>query len=138
MRQLLLRWAKFNAVGAVGILVQLAALALFKSGFGWSLDYATAAAVEVAVLHNFFWHQRWTWGERRGGSGWTQTCSRLLRFNLTTGLLSIAANVIFTRLLVDRYRIPYLAANLMAIAITSIGNFLVSEYVVFRPQPREL
>ncbi len=138
MRQLLLRWAKFNAVGAAGILVQLAALALFKSGFAWPLEYATAAAVEAAVLHNFFWHERWTWGERRSGGGWTQTLSRLLRFNLTTGLLSIAANVVFTRLLVDRYRVPYLAANLMAIAITSIGNFLVSEYVVFRPQRREL
>lgn len=138
MRQLLLRWAKFNAVGAVGILVQLAALAMFKSGFSWRLDYATAAAVEVAVLHNFFWHERWTWGERRSDGGWTQTLSRLLRFNLTTGLLSIAANVFFTRLLVDHYRVPYLAANLMAIAIASIGNFLVSEYVVFRPQHRQL
>lgn len=132
MRLLLLRWLKFNAVGAVGILVQLAALALFKSGFKWPLGYATAAAVEAAVLHNFFWHQRWTWSERRGG--WSETLARLLRFNLTTGLLSIAANVILTRLLVDHFRIPYLAANLMAIAITSVGNFLLSEYVVFRPR----
>ena len=132
MRLLLLRWFKFNAVGAVGIAVQLAALALFKSGLGWPLEYATSAAVEVAVLHNFFWHERWTWGERRGG--WRETLSRLVRFNLTTGLLSIVANVVFTRLLVDRFRVPYLAANLMAIALTSIGNFLVSEYLVFRPR----
>ncbi len=134
MRQHLRRWAKFNAVGAVGVAVQLAALALCKSGFGWPLDYATAAAVEVAVLHNFLWHERWTWGERRGGGGWRMRLSRLLRFNLTTGLLSIAANVVVTSLLADRYRVPYLAANLMAIAFTSIGNFLVSEYAVFRPQ----
>jgi putative flippase GtrA len=126
------RWLKFNAVGAAGIGVQLLALALFKSGLGWPLDVATAAAVETAVLHNFFWHERWTWRERRGG--WRESLTRLLRFNLTTGLLSIAANVIFTRLLVDRFRVPYLAANLMAIAITSIGNFLVSEYLVFRPR----
>ena len=132
MRLLLLRWLKFNAVGAVGIAVQLAALALFKSGLGWPLEYATSAAVEVAVLHNFFWHERWTWRERRGG--WREALSRLVRFNLTTGLLSIVANVVFTRLLVDRFRVPYLAANLMAIALTSIGNFLVSEYLVFRPR----
>lgn len=136
MRLLLFRWVRFNAVGAVGIAVQLAALALFRSGLGWPLDYATSAAVEAAVLHNFFWHERWTWGDRRGG--WRDTFARLLRFNLTTGLLSIVANVILTRLLVDHFRIPYLAANLMAIALTSIGNFLVSEYVVFRParEPR--
>ena len=131
-RHLLLRWVRFNAVGAVGIAVQLAALVLFKSGMGWPLDSATAAAVEVAVLHNFFWHERWTWSDRPRGS-WRHSLSRLLRFNLTTGLLSILANVILTRLLVDHFPIPYLAANLMAIAITSIGNFLVSEYLVFRP-----
>lgn len=135
MRLLLLRWARFNTVGVVGIGVQLAALALFKSGFGWPLELATSAAVEVAVLHNFFWHERWTWRDRR--AGWRDSLGRLLRFNLTTGLLSIAANVILTRVLVDRFRIPYLAANLMAIAATSIGNFLVSEYLVFRPATRE-
>ncbi len=132
MRPLLLRWLKFNAVGGVGILVQLGALALFKSGLKWPLDYATAAAVEIAVLHNFFWHERWTWGDRRGRG--QDSLARLVRFNLTTGLLSILANVFFTRLLVGNFRVPYLAANLMAIAITSIGNFLVSEYVVFRPR----
>ena len=63
-----------------------------------------------------------------------KTTALELRFNLTTGLLSILANVFFTRLLVGNFRVPYLAANLMAIAITSIGNFLVSEYVVFRPR----
>ena len=68
MRLLLLRWFKFNAVGAVGIAVQLAALALFKSGLGSPLEYATSAAVEVAVLHNFFWHERWTWGARTQAS----------------------------------------------------------------------
>ncbi len=26
---------------------------------------ATALAVEMAVLHNFFWHRRWTWADRR-------------------------------------------------------------------------
>jgi putative flippase GtrA len=132
VRLLLLRWLKFNAVGAVGIAVQLAALAMFKSALGWPLEYATSAAVEVAVLHNFFWHERWTWSERRGG--WRETLVRLVRFNLTTGLLSIVANVVFTRLLVDRFQVPYLAANLMAIVITSLGNFLVSEYLVFRPR----
>lgn len=132
MRALLLRWLKFNAVGALGIAVQLGALALFRSGLHWPLDYATAAAVETAVLHNFFWHERWTWRDRRGT--WRDSLARLLRFNLTTGLLSIVANVIVTRVLVDHFRLPYLAANLMAIAITSIGNFLVSEYLVFRPR----
>jgi len=125
-----LRWLKFNAVGGVGIAVQLAALWLFKSGFGWSLEPATAAAVEVAVLHNFFWHERWTWNERSGG--WRARLGRLVRFNFTTGFLSIVSNVLFTRFLVDRFSVPYGSANLAAIALRSIQNFLAAEYLVFR------
>lgn len=135
MRTLGLRWLKFNAVGVGGIAVQLGALALFKSGLGLRLDVSTALAVELAVIHNFFWHARWTWHDRQPGT-WRDTAARLLRFNLTTGLLSIFSNVVLTRLLVDRFGVPYLAANLMAIAITSVGNFLLAEFLVFR-HPRE-
>ena len=62
---LLHHWLKFNSVGAIGIVVQLAAPAILK---GWlQVEYllATALAVEAAVLHNFIWHERWTWAERR-------------------------------------------------------------------------
>jgi putative flippase GtrA len=49
---------RFYTVGAAGVVVQLAALALLKSGFGLGVLPATAIAVEMAVLHNFFWHER--------------------------------------------------------------------------------
>jgi putative flippase GtrA len=91
-----IRWLKFNAVGAGGIVVQLVALTLLKSGF--RLDYlvATAMAVEAAVIHNFFWHERFTWADRTGGS----SLARFFRFNLTTGLFSILGNVLVMKALV--------------------------------------
>lgn len=54
------RWLKFNAVGGIGIGVQLVVLAGLKSGLELNYLLATAVAVEVAVLHNFFWHERFT------------------------------------------------------------------------------
>ena len=92
----LIRWLKFNAVGAIGIAVQLAALALLKSCLGMNYLLATALAVEAAVLHNFVWHERFTWADRPT----TDRFKRLLKFNLTAGLFSIAGNVAFTHLLV--------------------------------------
>ena len=65
--------------------------------------------------------------DRQAGLG--QTLRR--RFNLTTGLLSIVSNVVLMRLLAGTFGLPYLAANLLAITITSAGNFLVSEFFVF-------
>lgn len=124
------RWLKFNAVGAAGIVVQLAALAGFKSGLGIHYLWATALAVEVAVLHNFYWHARWTWADRPASL--RETLARLVRFNLSNGLLSLVSNVLLMRLLVGSLGLPYLAANLIAIAATSVANFLLSEFLVFR------
>ncbi len=127
MKRLGVRWLKFNAVGIAGVLVQLAALALFHSVLGIHYLAATALAVEIAVLHNFAWHERWTWRDRPGNSP-----ARLARFNATTGLLSIGSNLILMRLFAGALGIPYLAANLLAIAVTSMANFVVSELFVFR------
>lgn len=127
------RWLRFNAVGAIGIVVQLAALAAFKLA-GLHYLIATALAVECAVLHNFVWHQRWTWRDRPADT--RGTLARLLRFNLSNGALSILSNVVLMRVLVGTFGLHYLAANVVAIAITSLANFLASEYFVFREDAR--
>ena len=61
MTPLAVRWLKFNLVGALGIVVQMAAFALFFSALRWNYLVATALAVETAVLHNFVWHEHYTW-----------------------------------------------------------------------------
>src|SRR5215471_9478630 len=92
------RWLKFNVVGIAGAVVQLGALTLFTRIFGIQYVVATALAVEVAVLHNFVWHEVWTWR----GMAVEDRFRRLLRFHLANGLLSIVSNVLFTTLLVQR------------------------------------
>ena len=123
-----LRWLKFNLVGAGGIIVQLAALALLKSGM--KLDYllATALAVEAAVIHNYFWHERFTWVDRTGGNSWI----RFAKFNLTTGILSIAGNVVLMRAFVGAAHLNYFLANILTIATCSVVNFVVSDRFVFQ------
>ncbi|HSW49036.1 MAG TPA: GtrA family protein, partial [Bryobacteraceae bacterium] len=101
LTRLIERVAKFHTVGLVGAGVQLVALAFFKTAAGISYLPATALAVEVAVLHNFCWHERWTWVERtRRTPGLGSRLIRLLRFNLTTGLVSIASNLVLMRVFV--------------------------------------
>src|SRR5436305_5608022 len=114
------RWLKFNAVGVIGIGVQLAALTILKALLHVQILWATALAVEIAVLHNFAWHERWTWKGRGAPNG---VLIRLLRFNLTTGALSTLWNLLCMRLLVGQLHMQYLVANLLAIAVTSIANF---------------
>ncbi len=124
------RCFKFNLVGAIGIAVQMLALLIFKSAA--HLDYllATALAVELAVIHNFLWHERYTWADRAQTS-WSQSCARLLRFNFTTGTISILGNLFLMKVLVGLEHLNYLLANAVAIALCSIANFLVSDAWVF-------
>jgi len=129
-RGTVLRWLKFNAVGALGIGVQLAVLLMLKSGLHLSYLPATALAVEAAVVHNFLWHERYTWRDRVQPS-WSKSLPRLQRFNLTTGGVSIAGNLVLMKLMVGLGQVNYLIANGIAIALCSLLNFLVSEVWVF-------
>lgn len=60
------RWLVFNVVGGLGVVVQLSALAALTLEAGMHYLLATGLAVEIAVVHNFIWHQCWTWRDRAG------------------------------------------------------------------------
>jgi putative flippase GtrA len=126
-RNAFLRWMKFNLVGWIGIGVQLVVLTGLRSWLHLDYLWATALAVEAAVIHNYLWHQRFTWADR--GSGWGIV--RFLMFNATTGTFSIAGNLALMKLLVDAAHVQYLLANIIAISTCSLLNFLVSDRLVF-------
>jgi putative flippase GtrA len=125
------RWIAFNGVGALGILVQLGTLAILVRHCGVPYLLATAVAVEVAVLHNFAWHQQWTWRDRRGGSC-TDLAFRLWRFHVLNGLVSLAGNLAIARLLTGELGADPVASNIAAIIVCSMVNFAASELLVFR------
>jgi putative flippase GtrA len=125
-----LRWIKFNAVGGVGIVVQLAALSVFRSCL--KLDYllATGLAVEIAVIHNCLWHERYTWADRPA-TRCVQSLFRLAKFNASNGAVSMVGNLGLMRLLVGEVKFNYVASNLVAIVVCSLVNFLLSDRLVF-------
>jgi putative flippase GtrA len=122
-------------VGILGIGIQLATLAALHGWAGLHYLPATALAVESAVLHNFAWHEHWTWADRPSRT-LRESLARLIRFNLTNGAISIGSNLLLMSLLVDGLGIPYLPANLLAITLCSIVNFLASDRYVFKMNGR--
>lgn len=121
-------WLKFNAVGVVGVGVQLAVLAGLKF-LGMNYLLATLLAVEATILHNFVWHEYWTWRDREKREA--SLAMRLVRFNAGNGIVSLTGNLGLMWLLVSRFHIHYLAANLLAIVLCSLVNFFVSDRLVF-------
>jgi len=118
-----IRWLKFNAVGIAGAAIQVILVWLLTRG-GMHYLIATAIAVEVAILHNFYWHVRWTWKGRHPS---------LLRFHMANGLVSILSNLALMRLFTGGMGIGPVPANLAAISITSLANFLLGDRWVFLP-----
>jgi putative flippase GtrA len=124
------RWCKFNLVGGIGVGVQFVSLFLLKSVLHFDYLFATAIAVEAAVVHNFVWHEQFTWADRVDSS-WRSSFERFARFNLTAGLLSIVGNLALMKVMVGFGNMNYLGANGIAIALCSVANFLVSDTRVF-------
>jgi putative flippase GtrA len=116
----LVRWTKFNLVGAIGMAVQLAALSLISRLAPGHYLVATAAAIELTLLHNFTWHLHYTWRDRRNGSA---VPAQLLRFHLSNGVISLLGNLLLMRILVQQARLPVLVSNAIAILCCSILNF---------------
>ena len=122
------QFVRFNVVGVLGASVQLAVLRFCTRGLGMQYAGATALAVEIALLHNFGWHQMWTW-KNLPWQGWP---ARLMRFQLAHGLTSIASNTTLTVVLHEVAGLPVIAANMAAIAITGLLNFALARSWVFR------
>ena len=120
------RFWRFSAVGAIGIGVQLAVLATL---IAFNINYllATAFAVEAAVLHNFIWHRNFTWADRDSDS-WFK---RLLRLHFSNGFISLVGNMFIMRVLVGRFQISVIVANVITISMCFCANFLASDRWVF-------
>lgn len=125
-----IRWCRFNAVGAMGMVVQLTALALFDRWMAGHYLCASAAAVEITLLHNFVWHLHYTWRDRRSR---TTLFTRFIGFHLSNGMVSLLGNLALMRILVRDAHLPLLVSNLVAIPCCSVVNFLLGDRWVFAP-----
>jgi len=121
---------KFAFVGGLGALVNLGLLFLLSGTAGLPRGAAWFPAVEASVLHNFVWHQTFTWRDRReaGAGAWLR---RATAFHLSVagtvaingtlfGLLSIAGA-------------PLILAGLAGIAGSAVFNFVIGDRWVFKP-----
>jgi putative flippase GtrA len=130
-----MRFLRFNGVGAIGFGVQIAVLAiLMRAGVHYLL--ATAIAVELSVLNNFLWHERWTWRDRPATG--RARLFRLGRFHVLNGIVSLAGNVAVTALLVSQFGIPPILANVIAVLVCGLVNFAASDRLVFVSGLRDL
>jgi dolichol-phosphate mannosyltransferase len=122
-----LRFLGFAAVGAVGVLVHMAALALLVQGLGFGP--AQWGATFLAMTANFWLNNRITYRDARlrGRALWRG----LLLFYLVCGI-GAAANVGIAGLLVRDGVLAWGLAGAAGALITVVWNFAVSSTLVWR------
>jgi putative flippase GtrA len=121
------RGVGFGIVGLSGVIVNTGLVYVLHGMWHWPLPLAVALASEMAILNNYLWNDRWTFGQRR------PNLQRLVRFNLSS-LGGLMLTTVATSVLVSS-GLPYLPALLVAVAVGSVSNFAASTLWVWRTAP---
>jgi dolichol-phosphate mannosyltransferase len=98
-------------------------LYLLREYVGLGLTRSAIWAAEVAIINNFYWNDRWTFGDiSRSQRGWSKKIRRFLKFNLIC-FLGVVLNVLLLNLLYNLFNMNEYLANLIAIAAVTLWNF---------------
>jgi len=123
------RLVRFSVAGLIGFVVQIAALWLLVTLTPVHYVVATAVAVELAILVNFLWHERWTFRDRLAAHG---AVGRLLKYNGLTAITSILGSMLVTGFLVETVAIQVVIANIISVVVLGTVNFVGADKLVFR------
>ncbi len=119
------RFIRFGCVGLSGVFVDMAVFYLLSdpTALAWGLTRSKIIAAEAAIINNFLWNDRWTFGDIASRQkGWRRRFKRLVKFNLIC-LTGLILNVLLLNLLFNLFGINRYVANLIAIAIVTLWNF---------------
>ena len=118
------RLLKFGAVGGTGVIINTAALYVLSRWLGLSLLLSSGIAVELAIVSNFYWNNRWTFACRR------PSLNRFAKFNVAS-LVGLTFNV-STVWGLTRTGLYFLLANLIGIGVGVVVNYACSVAWVWR------
>jgi len=139
-----IRYVKFGVVGASGTVVNMAVLYLCHNYLFDGLEadlgkpyLSLAVAIAVATLNNFSWNRLWTWADRRADASSEQAppgfLSQLFKYAIASWF-GIGVQYVLT--LWWSHFMHYLLANVLAIVVASVSNFLANDRWTFKkPTP---
>ena len=135
--QVMARWRfiRFGLVGASGTVINIVVLYVAQEfvfrnieDFHQRLNYSIALAITLATISNFYWNRRLTWRDRQQGAA----PSALILFGkyVAAAGLSIVLQSLLTKWLA--LYMHYILANILAIALASVCNFVANDRLTFR------
>jgi putative flippase GtrA len=111
-------------VGLVATAIQYLILAIGVEAFGWGPVVGSGAGFVLSSIANYALNYRFTFRSSRAHA------SAMWRF-VVVALGGLLLNVALMALFVDRWRIPYMPAQVLVTAITLVWNFTGSAFWSF-------
>ncbi len=123
---------RFGIVGFSGILVNLGILFVLVEYAALNKDLASPLAIEISIINNFLWNDRWTF---QSSAGELSIWRRLAFFNLVSIGGAIINYAVFL-ILANWSSLNYLLAQLAGILIAFSWNFFVNRRYTWARIPK--
>ncbi len=128
------RFIKFGIVGASGVIVNLSVLYLGQEFLFRSITQQTlrlnlslALAIFIATISNFTWNRRWTWHDRKS----LRTTTIVIQFGQYALACWVGTAIQVGLTNIFALFLHYLLANLIAVVIASLFNFVANDLWTF-------
>lgn len=121
---------RFYTVGASGLIINYVASLLFNTFAPnlWFL-YSTIIGILISMTSNFFLNKIWTFEDRK--FNWKGTGMQLGMF-MSFSSLGAIVQLLLVYALVENYKMDYPASLILAVAVASVGNFLLNKKWTFK------
>lgn len=121
---------RFYTVGASGLIINYVASLLFNTFAPnlWFL-YSTIIGILISMMSNFFLNKIWTFEDRK--FNWKGTGIQLGLF-MSFSSLGAIVQLLLVYALVENYKMDYPASLILAVAVASVGNFLLNKKWTFK------
>ena len=131
IRRLLPLLGRFLVVGLLGTVVNLVGL-WFLTQLHILQLVAVVVATEVSIIHNFCWHDHWTFKKVRDQTLQSSVGQRFWQFQLISSLAAALTLSLFA-LFSGVWHLYYLLAQALAIGTATLLNFGVNAWFTWRP-----
>ena len=125
-RKTVFQFGKFLVVGCLNTGLSLAVIFLLQNGLGVKYTLANLIGYTAGVINSFFWNKLWVFQQKKGDF-MRETVLFLLVFALCYGLQFISL-----RVLVEKLAVPATWAQLAAMGVYTVANYLLNRCITFK------
>lgn len=119
---------KFVVTGFLGTVINLVIFYLLVEKAGMLYIFGAAISFVVAITNNFFWNKHWTFKNK------SQKYKEQYIKYFFVSILGLGINLIILSILIEIFNLWYMFAQLIAIILTGVSNFLLNKNWTFKHQ----